>query len=169
VFGTIFAVHLNNCIGRNRIVNAPLHKVSALDTQLEGDGRKRNDMTHILLLVGYRPLRHALNATLRRTGWQVDLAQTDQETLQALDRQPYDVIVVDMDMATGDSRRVLRALRTLPNPPPVVALMNPESPSIPGATTLGACVILYKTVGRQALLNGIQTALQASSSEAYEE
>jgi CheY-like chemotaxis protein len=126
-------------------------------------------MTHILLLVGYRPLRYALNATLRRTGWQVDLAQTDQETLQALDQQPYDVIVVDMDMATGDSWRVIQALRTLPNPPPVVALMNPESPSILGAIPLDTCVTLYKTVRRQALLDGIQTALQASSSEAYEE
>jgi DNA-binding response OmpR family regulator len=126
-------------------------------------------MTHILLFVGYRPLRHALNITLRRTGWQVDMAQTEQETLQALEQQPYDVFVVDMDMSTGDSRRVLQALRTLPNPPPVVALMNPESPLIPEAITLGACVILYKTVGRQALLNGIQTALQVSSSHACEE
>jgi len=126
-------------------------------------------MTHILLLVGYRPLRHALDITLRRTGCQVDMAQTEQETLQALDEQPYDVCVVDMDMATGDSRRVLRTLRTLPNPPPVVALMNPESPSTSEAITLGACVILYKTVGRQALLNGIQTALQASSSQTCEE
>ena len=126
-------------------------------------------MTHILLLVGYRPLRHALNVTLRRTGWQVDIARTEQETLQALDQQPYDVFVVDMDMATGAGWRVLRALQTLPNPPPVVALMHPESPSLPEAITLGACVILYKTVGRQALLNGIQTALQASLSQAYEE
>ena len=117
-------------------------------------------MTHILFLVGYRPLRHALNATLRRTGWQIDMTQTEQETLQALKQQPYDVFVVDMDMPTGDSWRVLRTLRSLPNPPPVVALMNPESPSIPEAITLGACVILYKTVGRQALLNGIQTALK---------
>jgi DNA-binding NtrC family response regulator len=123
-------------------------------------------MPHILLLVGYRPLRHALNVTLRRTGWQVAIAQTEQETLQALDQQSYDVFVVDMDMATGAGRRVLRALQTLPNPPPVVALMNPESPFIPEAMTPGACVILYKTVGRQALLNGIQTALQAASSQA---
>ena len=126
-------------------------------------------MMHILLLVGYRSLRHALNVTLKRTGWQVDMVQTEQETLQALDQQPYDVFVVDMDMATGDSWRVLRALQTLRNSPPVVALMNPESPSIPETTPLDACVILYKMVGRQALLDVIQTALQASSSQACEE
>lgn len=126
-------------------------------------------MTHILLLVGYRPLRHALNVALRRTGWQVDMAQTAQETLHALDQQPYDVFVVDMDTTTADSPRILQALRTLPNRPPVVALMHPESPSISEAMTLGAHVILYKTVGRQALLNGIQTALQVSPSRAYEE
>ena len=97
------------------------------------------------------------------------MTQTEQETLQALEQQSYDVFVVDMDMPTGDSWRVLRTLRSLPNPPPVVALMNPENPSIPEAITLGACVILYKTVGRQALLNGIQTALQASSSQACKE
>jgi DNA-binding response OmpR family regulator len=125
--------------------------------------REKIDMTHILLLVGYRPLRHALSATLRHTGWQVDLVQTDQETLQALEQQSYDVFVVDMDITTGDGWRALRALQTLPDPPPVVALVNPESPLIVEAMTLGGCLILYKTVGRQDLLNGIQAALQVSS------
>jgi hypothetical protein len=68
-----------------------------------------------------------------------------------------------MDITTGDGWRALRALQTLPDPPPVVALVNTESPLIVEAMTQGGCLILYKTVGRQDLLNGIQAALQVSS------
>jgi DNA-binding response OmpR family regulator len=107
----------------------------------------------------YSPTRQALAMTLRRAGWEVDLAETDHGALEALEQAGYDVLLLDVDVPTGDGWRVLSALQATNNPIPVVVLSSPEGSSKHQAKTLGACVVLSKPVGRSMLLSGVMEAL----------
>jgi DNA-binding response OmpR family regulator len=107
----------------------------------------------------YSPTRHALAMTLERAGWEVELAETDHEALKALEQAGYDVILLDVDVSTGDGWRVLSALREANNTIPVVVLIGSEGISDYQARILGACVVLRKPVGRDALLSGVMEAL----------
>jgi CheY-like chemotaxis protein len=117
-------------------------------------------MPQILVVVPYPAMRQALALALRQAGWQVALARTDGEALKALERTPYDALVLDMDSPTGNSWSILQTLQVSPKPIPVVGLSDPESPGMPEAQALGVRVILPKPVSKQALMIGINAALQ---------
>ena len=118
-------------------------------------------MRRILILENYPPTRQALALTLRREGWEVDLVQTDQEALLALEQQEaYDVLLLEADISTGDGWRVLSALQAAHNTTPVVVMLGMEGFNQQRAWDMGACVVLTKPVGREALLTGVMTALQ---------
>lgn len=120
-------------------------------------------MRHVLILEQYQPTRQALELTLRRAGWKVTLTTTDRELLVALEHKPYDVVLIDLDMPTGDGWRVLETLSTTHNPTPVVALLGQESQRRPDALNLGVKVILPKPLGRRTLLAGLRKVRDGSS------
>jgi CheY-like chemotaxis protein len=122
--------------------------------------RQENEVYRILIMESYSPTRYALAMTLRRAGWAVDLAETDHETLKALTQEVYDVILLDVDVPTGDGWRVLSALHAAHNTVPLVVLIGPERLSGQQAKALGACVVLTKPVGRDVLLSGVLAALE---------
>src|SRR5512145_2103768 len=122
--------------------------------------RQGNEVHRILIMESYSPTRHALAMTLRRAGWEVDLAETDHETLNALKQEVYDVILLDVDVPTGDGWRVLSALQAAHNSVPLVALIGAEGFSRQQARALGACVVLSKPVGRDMLISGVMAALE---------
>ena len=117
-------------------------------------------MGRILILENYSPTRHALALTLQRAGWDVDLAQTDQEALLALEQAVYDVLLVEADGPTGDGWRVLTTLHGGQNAIPVVVLVGQEDLRQHRAWALGANVVLSKPIGREALLAGVQEAIE---------
>lgn len=117
------------------------------------------DVPRILILEDYPPLRRVLTALLQRAGYRVALAHTARETLQLLEQHIYDLLVMDMDSAKADGRRVIQVLQAAPRHLPVVALLSPQSHWVRGVMTLGVQTVLYKPVGRQALLQGIKTSL----------
>jgi CheY-like chemotaxis protein len=117
-------------------------------------------MPQILVVVPYPAMRQALALALRQAGWQVALPHTDGEALTALEQAPYDALVVDMDSPTGNSWSILQALQVSRKSIPVVALFGPESPGVPEAQALGVRVILPKPVSKQALMTGVNAALQ---------
>jgi CheY-like chemotaxis protein len=120
-------------------------------------------MQRVLVLENYPPTRRALALTLQRAGWEVGLAQTDQETLEIVGQKLYDVLLLDMSMPTGDGWTVLEALWAVHNTPPVVALVESESHSQRRLQALGVRIILSKPVGREALIAGVQAALEDHS------
>lgn len=120
-------------------------------------------MRRVLVLENYPPTRRALALTLQRAGWEVDLAQTDQETLEIVGQGFYDVLLLDMSMPTGDGWTVLEALRTVHNTTPVVALVQLENHTQRCLQALGVRIILTKPVGREALIAGVQAALEDAS------
>jgi DNA-binding response OmpR family regulator len=117
-------------------------------------------MPRILILEDYQPLRRVQTVTLQRAGWDVVSAISAQETLRAIERNDFDVLLLDMDIATGESWTVLQVLYASFDSHPVVALLDPGNRRQPELVALGARVILYKPAGREALLRGINMALQ---------
>jgi DNA-binding NtrC family response regulator len=119
-------------------------------------------MQCILVLEDYAPLRRVQAATLQRAGWRVVQAKSAREALQQLRRQHFDVVLLDMDVATGESWRVLQSLQTAHQRVPVVALLSSGSQRTAELQATSSCVVLAKPVGRQALLAGVDQALNIS-------
>jgi DNA-binding response OmpR family regulator len=123
-----------------------------------------NEVRRILIMESYSPTCHALAMTLRREGWEVGLTETDHEALKALEQEVYNVILLDVDVPTGDGWRVLSALQAAHNTIPVVVLIGTEGSSGQQARGLGACSVLSKPVGREVLLSSVMQALVSPSS-----
>jgi DNA-binding response OmpR family regulator len=114
----------------------------------------------ILILENYPPTRQALAVTLRRAGWEVALVETDHEAMITLAQNAYDILLLDVDVPTGDGWRVLQALQAVHHTIPIVALIGAEGMSRQRALALGACIVLAKPVGRKTLLAGVRAALK---------
>jgi len=117
-------------------------------------------MRRILVAGSYIPTRQALALILRRAGWEVDCVLTGHDTLVALARRTYDVLLVDIDITPGDSVYLLTTLQRAPHHPPVVALAGTENACGEQAHTLGIKVVLPKPVSRSTLLAGVRAALE---------
>lgn len=115
----------------------------------------------ILILEDYLPLRRVLAALLQQAGYQVALARSAREALQMLRQQAYDLLVMDLDSSNMDVRRMVEVLQTVPHHLPVVALLSPQSHWVDNSKALDVQTVLYKPIGRQALLTGIETSLQS--------
>ena len=117
-------------------------------------------MPQVLIFADYPPLRRVLAAILRRAGCQVALALSAHEALHALEQRGYDVLLLDMDASPRESQRILQGLHTVRASVPIVALQSPVSRRQQGIKSSEAGIILPKPVGREALLTGIELALQ---------
>jgi two-component system response regulator RegX3 len=115
-------------------------------------------MPRILILESYGPTRQALAMILEREGWEVTLSQTEQETFEALVNSRYDVLLVDLEMNTGDGWRVLRHLMS-DRATPIIAILDQGSQRSHKAHELGARAILYKPLRRKRLLDSATAAL----------
>ena len=115
-------------------------------------------MPRILILESYGPTRQALAVILERAGWEVTLSQTEHETFKALVNSHYDVLLVDLEMSTGDGWRVLQHI--MPDgSTPVIAILNQGSPHSQKAQEFGVRTILYKPLRRKRLLDSTTAAL----------
>lgn len=117
-------------------------------------------MPHLLILEPYLPTGQALAVILQRAGWHVTLLQTARETLTALQHHAYDVMLVDLDSATGDGWRVLQLLEPQGNTLPIIAMLGQESREHQRAQALGVYTVLPKPVDRQQLLASTGALLQ---------
>lgn len=117
-------------------------------------------MPRILILEDYPPLRRVQATTLQRAGWDVVSVTSAQETLRAIEQSDFDVLLVDMDIATGESWAVLRVLHSRRGRYPTVALLSSGNRRQQELAALGAKVVLYKPVDKETLLMGVKMALQ---------
>jgi DNA-binding response OmpR family regulator len=121
----------------------------------------------VLILEDYAPLYRVLAVTLQRAGWEVALVHSACEALQILEQQAYDTLLVDMDMANGESWRALRALDLAHHSMPIVALLSPGNAERQELEALGVDAILCKPVGKEALLRGIRMTLRNTGRKSY--
>jgi len=97
---------------------------------------------------------------LQRAGCQVTLARSACEALQVLEQHACDILLVDLDMASGDSWKVLRALDSARHPISIVVLLSPGNAAPRELETFGVRAILPKPVGKEALLRGIRVPVR---------
>jgi CheY-like chemotaxis protein len=118
-------------------------------------------MPRILILESYEPIRQALAVILEREGWEVTLSETEQEMSEALMHNNYDVLLVDLEMNSGDGWQVLRHLAP-DRATPIIAILDQESQRSHKAQELGARAVLYKPLRRKRLLDSATAALNLS-------
>src|ERR1043166_9073303 len=78
----------------------------------------------VLIVEDERPLAHALELKLQREGMHTTIATNGQECLELLDKQQFDVILLDMMMPVMDGFQVLETLNKRPNKPVIFAISN---------------------------------------------
>jgi CheY-like chemotaxis protein len=83
-------------------------------------GANRSVTAKILVVDDDAGMRELMLLALRRHGWQSEGAADGREALSWLAQQRFDVVVTDIQMPRMDGLALLRAIRSLPQPMPVV-------------------------------------------------
>ena len=83
-------------------------------------GTARTATAKILVVDDDAGIREMLLLALRRNGWETEAAGDGRDALSRLGQQRFDVVVTDIQMPRMDGLTLLRAIRSLPQPMPVV-------------------------------------------------
>lgn len=90
-------------------------------------------------------IRSLYQRAFTNAGYQVEVTANGQEALVALERQPVDLLLLDLCMPGMNGLSVLRTLRDRPNAPPAVVLSGCiTSEEGAEAIRLGAAAVLLK-------------------------
>src|SRR5690349_7026248 len=92
-------------------------------------------------------MRTALEASLKRAGWQVECAAGTCEAIRKFEATRHGLVITDMRMPDGDGLEVIRRVRDLVPTTPVILLTAYGSiPEAVQAMKTGACDYLVKPV-----------------------
>jgi DNA-binding response OmpR family regulator len=83
---------------------------------------KENSVTKILLVDDEEAISENLGAFLERSGFQVSIATNGDQALKAIQKEPPDIVIMDVLMPVMDGRQALRKLREEENWTPVILL-----------------------------------------------
>jgi DNA-binding response OmpR family regulator len=78
----------------------------------------------VLIVEDERPLAHALELKLQKEGFKVMVATNGQEGLDLIEKEKFDVVLLDMMMPVMDGFQVLQELQKKPERPTVFVLSN---------------------------------------------
>lgn len=78
----------------------------------------------VLIVEDERPLAHALELKLQHEGFEAVIATNGQECLDLIDREHFDVMLLDMMMPVMDGFQVLHELESRKAKPTVFVLSN---------------------------------------------
>lgn len=87
-----------------------------------------SDAKRILIAEDEKPLNHALSLKLGHEGYAVDSAFNGEEALALVQKNKYDLILLDLIMPKVDGFGVLEKLKGKPDLPPIVVLSNLGQP-----------------------------------------
>lgn len=103
---------------------------------------------HILYVDDDAGLRRLTERALRRRGYAVTTAASGAEGVEIARRGGFDLIAIDHYMPGMDGLATLAAIRTMPEPPPVVYVTGSEETAVAvSALKSGAADYVVKTVG----------------------
>ena len=107
-----------------------------------------NDKASILIVDDEEVVRRSHLRSLADTGCHAEAAVDGREALQVMERQPFDVILLDLRMPGLDGLDVLRTIKARwPDSEVVVITGYPSIESAKEAVRLGACNYIAKPVG----------------------
>ena len=78
----------------------------------------------LLIVEDERPLAHALELKLKSVGYETVVASNGQEALDALDKQKFDMMLLDLMLPVMDGFQVLEQMNKKQDKPVVVVLTN---------------------------------------------
>ena len=78
----------------------------------------------VLIVEDEKPLSRALDLKLQHEGCITAVAHNGQECLDLIEKEQFDVVLLDMMMPVLDGFHVLQKLQEKPNPPVVFVLSN---------------------------------------------
>jgi DNA-binding NtrC family response regulator len=124
----------------------------------------KDEAARILVVDDERLIRWSLDQQLRREGYEVRLAETGAEALQAARTEPPDLVLLDMRLPDADGVEILERLRALDPQCPVIMITahGAVGPAV-RAMKLGAQDYLVKPVDPDELRLAIRKALEARS------
>lgn len=120
-------------------------------------------MTRVLVVDDHPVVRHGLRRILTETFDRpvtVGEAADALEALDAVERQPWDVVVLDIAMPNGGGLEVLREIRRLsPRTPVLVLSVQPEDPYAVRVLRSGAAGFLSKESAPEELVTALRRVL----------
>jgi two-component system KDP operon response regulator KdpE len=114
----------------------------------------------ILLVDDEVAIQRALGPLLRARGYEVEIAGTGADAVGMFERQPHDLVVLDLGLPDLEGTEVCRRLRALSKAPIVVLSARSEEADKVAALDLGADDYVTKPFGPEELLARIRVALR---------
>jgi len=119
-------------------------------------------MSHILVVDDDRATRHLITEVLRGEGYAVAAAEDGEKALETLERDSFDLIVLDIWMPGMTGLELLARLRERPASPRVVVMTSDDTPeTLLRAVREQAYQYVSKPVASETLLRVVRSALEA--------
>jgi two-component system, OmpR family, KDP operon response regulator KdpE len=117
-------------------------------------------VSRVLVVDDEPQIRRTLAINLRARGYQVDLAATGEEALEAAADQPPDVVVLDLSLPGIDGLQVIQGLRGWTRVPIIVLSVREREADKVAALDAGADDYVTKPFGMNELVARIRVALR---------
>lgn len=123
----------------------------------------------IILVEDKIPLNHSLTKLLRQEKYAVDQAFDGEEALDLIDKDLYDLIILDLSLPKIDGLEVIKQLRTRQiNTPILVLTARNQTPDVVTGLQTGADDYLGKPFEIEELLVRIQVLLRRQANQKQE-
>lgn len=105
-----------------------------------------------------------VTAILRRAGYEVDTATNGRDTIESIDRTPYDAVVLDLMMPGSSGFNVLAHLKVSNPQHKFVIIMSAASPDIVAkAVSLNVFAVLHKPFDISELTAAVGACIDAGA------
>jgi two-component system nitrogen regulation response regulator NtrX len=120
----------------------------------------------ILVVDDEEPIRKTLRMALEYEGYDVSEASSGQEALVLTEREPVDLVFLDIKMAGMDGLEVLEEITGKPSAPPVIMVSGHGTiQTAVSATKLGAFDFIEKPLETERVLLAVRNALERKELE----
>ncbi len=119
-------------------------------------------MSNILVVDDESDIRDSLKGVLDDEGFHTEQAESGEACLRLVDKQPFDVVLLDVWLPGMDGLETLQKIRELDNPPEVIMISGHGTiETAVRATKLGAYDFLEKPLSIDRILILIKHAIEA--------
>lgn len=125
----------------------PKKEVTTQETPKSESPKKNiSGQKKILIAEDEKPLSKALQLKLTNEGFNVEIASNGQEALELLEKEPKDILVLDLVMPVLDGFGVLQSLKEKGSKMPIIVLSNlSQNEDIDKVNQLGATKFYIKS------------------------